>query len=99
MFYFAKIHIISGMECFFLKLSEKNKDECLADGACMTAPFVADGHTYPGVLLVLCDWYYAIVRIGKPILKVEWIYVLAPPAVYKKRRHRLCASLVCEMGV
>ena len=56
----------------------------MADGACMAAPFVADVHKYPSVLLVLCDWYYAIVRIGKPILKVEWIYVLAPPAVYKK---------------
>ena len=55
MFYLAKIHIISGMESFFIKLSEKNKDECLADGACMAAPFVADGHTYPVVLLVLCD--------------------------------------------
>lgn len=55
MFYLAKIHIISGMECFFIKLSEKNKDECLADGACMAAPFVADVHKYPGVLLVLCD--------------------------------------------
>lgn len=95
MFYFAKIHIFSGMECFFLKLSEKNKDECLADGACMAVPFVADGHTYPGVLLVLCDWYYAIVRIGKPILKVEWIYVLAPPAVYKKKE----APLVCLLGM
>ena len=72
MFYLAKIHIISGMECFFIKLSEKNKDECLADGACMAVPFVADGHKYPGVLLVLCDWYYP-----KLVIRPTSIFFLA----------------------
>ena len=55
MFYFAKIHIISGMECFFFKLSEKNRINVWR-----TVP-VWLHHSWQTVIRIqVFYWYYAI---------------------------------------